>query len=529
MSNTREESLLGRPVLFWTGVIAILAGVFTHAPMFVHAAAMNYQMHGMPMDTLMIAGMVAIVLGIAMSFVALMPSSSGLPEPNKHRLELHAIDEAPLGTEHWKLITVLTIAVVIDVMKPATLGFVVPGMAKEYGLSREAVALFPVSALTGTAVGSVLWGVLADQVGRRATVLLSGLIFIGTSICGAMPEFGWNVGMCFLMGLSAGGLLPIAFTLLAETVPARHRGWSMVLVGTVGTTGGYLLASSNAALLEPLFGWRPLWLAGIPTGLALIALNRYIPESARFLWSRGRLAEARKLLTRYGVVVVDRPADGPIEVAPARTSWAGVFKRPYTGLTIGLTFCGLAWGFVNFGFLLWLPANLRQVGLDVAASNTVLTKSALLAFPATLVVAWLYHAWSSKKTLVLFAVLMALSLAGFVVFGATDGWLLTLLIVTLLVGTAGVIAVLLPYSAEIYPLAVRATGAGIVAGSSKFGGIIGVAIGIASLISGLTVSAALSAAPIAAAGLVIALYAVETRGQYLENIWATVAKRGSDR
>ena len=46
-----------------------------------------------------------------------------------------------------------------------------------------------------------------------------------------MPDFYWNLGMCFLMGLGVGGMLPIAYALLAETIPARHRGWLMVLVG----------------------------------------------------------------------------------------------------------------------------------------------------------------------------------------------------------------------------------------------------------------------------------------------------------
>lgn len=46
-----------------------------------------------------------------------------------------------------------------------------------------------------------------------------------------MPGFAWNLVMCFLMGIGAGGMLPITFALIAETVPARHRGWLMVLIG----------------------------------------------------------------------------------------------------------------------------------------------------------------------------------------------------------------------------------------------------------------------------------------------------------
>src|SRR3546814_7869293 len=71
-------------------------------------------------------------------------------------------------------------------------------------------------------------------------------MFSGTAICGAMPTFEWNLVMCFLMGASAGGMLPIAFTLMAETVPAAHRGWLLVALGGVGTSAGYLLAAGRS-------------------------------------------------------------------------------------------------------------------------------------------------------------------------------------------------------------------------------------------------------------------------------------------
>ncbi len=108
----------------------------------------------------------------------------------------------------------LALALIIDIMKPATLGFVTPGMRTEYRIDRQTVAWLPFAALTGTVVGSFAWGALADIYGRRASILLSAVMFIGTSICGAMPSFWWNVGMCFLMGAAAGGMLPVAYALL---------------------------------------------------------------------------------------------------------------------------------------------------------------------------------------------------------------------------------------------------------------------------------------------------------------------------
>ncbi|WP_240313700.1 MFS transporter [Sphingomonas carotinifaciens] len=82
-------------------------------------------------------------------------------------------------------------------MKPATLGFVLPGMRGEYGLAKATVALLPFVALTGTTVGSFLGGWLADIYGRRVSILLSTILFVSTPICGAMTSDSWNLAMCF--------------------------------------------------------------------------------------------------------------------------------------------------------------------------------------------------------------------------------------------------------------------------------------------------------------------------------------------
>ena len=143
---------------------------------------------------------------------------------------------------------VLVIALIIDIMKPASLGFTIPGMVSEYGVPKATASLVPFFALTGTVVGSIVWGVIADIYGRKASILLSAVMFVGTSICGAMPSLYWNIGMCFMMGAAAGGMLPVTYALLAEMMPSKHRGWALVLVGGLGAVGGYFAASGFSAL-----------------------------------------------------------------------------------------------------------------------------------------------------------------------------------------------------------------------------------------------------------------------------------------
>ncbi|MDB5839037.1 MAG: transporter, partial [Herminiimonas sp.] len=216
-AKTKSNGLaFHHPLAFWLGCLALAAGVLAHFPMFLHAAHMGYHMAGMPMDAPMMTGMGLIPAGFFLAAYGLMPRLGQLRH-NLHGapIQFHIADGIPLNREHWKLVIVLLVALAVDVMKPATLGFVMPGVSREYDISKQAAGWLPLVALTGTTVGSVVWGRIADLFGRRAAILLSALMFIGTAICGAMTSFEANLVMCFLMGASAGGLLPITFTLMA--------------------------------------------------------------------------------------------------------------------------------------------------------------------------------------------------------------------------------------------------------------------------------------------------------------------------
>ncbi|HEY9541808.1 MAG TPA: MFS transporter, partial [Luteimonas sp.] len=397
------------PLAFWAGCALIITGVASHMPMFMMGRHTHWQMVGMPMDAWMLWGMAMIPAGVVLAGFGLMPRLAMMRESlhggghlsGRHQ-HFHVADGVPLNREHWKLVVVLVVALAVDVMKPATLGFVMPGMSLEYSISTPTASVLALVALIGTTVGSIVWGRLADVFGRRAGILLSALMFIGTAICGAMPTFEWNLVMCFLMGASAGGMLPIAFTLMAETVPAAHRGWLLVALGGVGTSAGYLLAAGAAATLEPLFSWRVLWLLNMPTGLVILILNRYIPESPRFLSNAGLESQARAVLRKFSGSASTIEHDDPEHPgAPALDDphvvkgMRALLRGRHASITWGLVVCGVAWGLVNFGFVLWLPVNLVQFGVDAEGVNRVLAQSALLALPGIALVVWMYHRWSS--------------------------------------------------------------------------------------------------------------------------------------
>ena len=270
-----------------------------------------------------------------------------------------------------------------------------------------------------------------------------------------------------------------------------------------------------------------MWFLGLPTGVLLIVLNRYIPESPRFLLAKGNKEEAYRVMQSFGVEIVREPAETNPEPETAQSIRAGrlgdLFHRPYAGLTLGLGLYGMAWGLVNFGFLLWLPLNLREIGMTAEASSGILAKSAIIAFPATLFGAFLYHSWSTKYTLILFAGLTFSTLCGFVAVGeglATQPNLMSFLLIALLASSSGVIAMLSPYTAEVFPVHIRATASGWSAGCSKAAGVATLGAAVIGLTPGLATAAMIAAVPTLLAGAFIAWKGIETRGLALEEIQA---------
>jgi putative MFS transporter len=508
MTSSALPALANRRHLaaFAAGCILVTAGVLLHVPMYWMGRDDGFRLADMPMDAGMLWGMAAILAGSALAAWGLLPAE----RLGARSVDVAVPEDAPLGRAHWRLMVVLTAALVIDVMKPASLGFVLPGMRREYELDALTVAWLPFSALCGTVVGSIAWGVLADVFGRRASILLSSVFFVGTSICGAMPSLEWNIFMCFLMGAAAGGMLPVTYALLAETMPSRQRGWVLVLVGGLGAAGGYLVASLAAAWIEPVFSWRALWFLNLPTGLLLIALSVFIPESPRFLLRIGRREEARATLARFGSLLREG-ADAPASAAAATPPRAAL---PMTGaLSVG----GLASGLIQFGVLLWLPAHLVSQGHSLAWSSKLLAASAFLTLPTVLAAAWLYGRWTSKGALLGALVLAAAGLGGLLLVersgGAASAWLAS--ITLLVIGSNAILAMLLPYAAESYPAATRGRAVGWIAACSKLGGPLAQGLTLLGLVPALGAAAVVTAGTTVAALGLIGRFCVETRHREL--------------
>ncbi|HLZ29822.1 MAG TPA: MFS transporter [Chloroflexota bacterium] len=546
---------IGRPLVFWVGVGLIALGVMAELFDFSQAHALGITVSQRGFTPLAEVGLTSDVVGMLLAGIGLLPagwrprqrpvpsqdpslSLDAVPVPDLDYAlvkngsasqsgsssTLLAMDSAKLSGTHGLMLVRLFIGLVLDTMKPATLGFMLPGMRAEYGVSAAEVSVFPVMALLGTTLGSVLFGYLGDVIGRRASFILTAILLAATSVCGLMPAFGWHLFACFMMGLAAGGELPLIYSMLAETMPAKHRGWLSVAIGGVGGLAGLLAASGLAFLLEPAFSWRVLWLPNLPTALFMLFLLKWIPESPRYLMLRGFHVQAQQAMAMVGVRLdTARVAALSVATTARKHSPREVFGRGMRGTTLTLCSYGVAWGLVNWGFITWLPTMLRGLGLDAAATSGLLATAAFFALPGTAAAAALFAFWSSKKSTVLFGAATCIALVGFGLgqpFLVIHPEFLGVALIALLVASSSMSGVLAPYSVELYPTALRGIGSGMVTASSKVGGVVGpTLIGVLLTLSpGLMLPSLVIATPIGLASVLMAWRAAETRGKRLEEL-----------
>ncbi|WP_409465477.1 MFS transporter [Amycolatopsis sp. GA6-003] len=395
-------------------------------------SAADRRLHGMAladMPEMFVAG-AALLLALVAALVLgrKRPAPAVLPQPTVRGRRMIA--------------AVATAALTIDISKTSTLGFVIPGLRTEYGIDASTASLLAVSGLSGTALGALAFSQLAERIGRRACYLLATLGFTATSMCGTMPDFGGNVVMCFLMGIAVGGLAPMLITVLSDLFPGRGRGAVVTGLSIVATAIGYLIASGSALWLEPVYGWRVLWLIGAPTGLLLAAAAAVIPDRRSVPANPGPETNwlVRNTLT-------------------TRLQWVFAFA-------IGLT---------TFGLTTWVPTLSRVGGLSLTTANALLTGSAVAMVVCAGLLVLGYRRFGPTGVTVRLAVCTAVLLLALAVSGwaVAAPWLSAAVLTVALLGVNTMAAVFLPVAADVTEDGKRGRVAGSVSFFNRLGGLTG--------------------------------------------------------
>jgi putative MFS transporter len=259
-------------------------------------------------------------------------------------MSIHAIDEAPLTGFHRKLTWACSGGPALDGYLLSIIGVALVGMSIQLHLSTADESLIGAAALVGIFVGGLVFGWVTDRVGREVMYTIDLLVLVGGSVLSAFVTDTWQlVVLRFIIGLAIGADYPIATSLLAEWVPARHRGrllGILILAWYVGAAAAYVVGYLMAEFGGP-GTWRWMLATSALLGVVILLLRIGTPESPLWLVSKGHTDKAQQAIKRVLGVTVSteelREA-AAAEQAVAHSQFRNLFQRPYLQRT---AFCGL--------------------------------------------------------------------------------------------------------------------------------------------------------------------------------------------
>ncbi len=386
--------------------------------------------------------------------------------------------QTKLTANQWKIAGAATLGDMLDFFDffliSFVLGFVVKAWHLTYG---QSAAILLASGITAP-FGSLLYGWMADKVGRRTALITAVLnVSIATGAMALTPESHWGwiyLVICrFFVGFAVTGLYSVDITLMQEFSPAHKRGW-FTGVTTTMLPAGSLLAALLGAFAAPYIGWRGMVAVGLLPAFLCLYIRAFVPELPHWLLRQGRVEEARQSLA--WALQVD-PATIPIPTLPPpveKTRWVEIFKYPRSiiaGCMTGLTQTG------GVALALWLVTLLVMV-LKISApeASKLVIWISISAIAGRFFCSWISDAWGRRASGVFSCVTGAvfMSLAGYlhsVFIGGISVFFLMIVIQNFF--GSGNYSIVGPYMGELWPARLRGSGMGFVYGVGNLGKFIG--------------------------------------------------------
>lgn len=422
---------------------------------------------------------------------------------------VQVMDRARLSALQKRIIAICFGMALLEGFDSQAMGYAAPSVAKEFGLGAGALSLVFSSGLFGMLVGSFVFGLVADRIGRRRVMLWCALI-VGVATL-LVAVLGSSVGalavLRFLAGIGMGGAISTQIALAAEYTPARLRSTIiMLLVGCLGL--GSFLGGLAAAALIPTYGWRSIFVLGGVLPLVLAAwIMVSLPDTIRFLVAAGRQEEARRLLAKVAPESLgDTAAQLVLPEEPARRSPVATLFTDRRGLGTVLVWITYFMNLLAVYFLLsWMPVLFEQAGLTQQMAVTATAVFALGGFAGGIVLGMLIDRRGYAHRTLAAGYLLAATFAVVASLTADETPVLLIAIFLAGFGVIGCQGGVSAAAASMYPTTARGTGVGWAAGVGRLGSILGPTVGGSLIAAGLAATnvIALAAVPIVLAAVAV--------------------------
>jgi putative MFS transporter len=447
------------------------------------------------------------------------------------------IERLPLGRFHRRFITLVSLGNFFDLYDIFVVAYIGAALQQSHFLTLPQFTAFIASGFFGMFVGTIAFGIGSDRFGRRIVFMTLLLLYsVFTLACAFAPSANWLIALRFFAGAGIGAEIIVIDTYVSEIVPSQARGRYVAITQVVGFAAVPVAAVLARVLVPTHFlmpGWRWVVLIGSAGALLTWWFRRHLPESARWLASRGRAAEAESVLTalesesfanldekhlarsQAQQKQTDRTAQSGQTIE--KTSFAELFRHPYLGRTTMMIVFQALQTIGFYGFANWAPTFLLKRGFSLLHSLEYTMLIAVVSPIGPLLAAASSDRMERKWTIVALAVLVAAFGLGF--GGANTPFTVVAFGALLTLSNYWFSAAFHAYQAELFPTRIRATAVGFTYSWSRLSAAFSSVL-IATILTRSGVGAVFTLLAIAMCGVafVIAIFGPRTNRILLEDL-----------
>jgi putative MFS transporter len=432
------------------------------------------------------------------------------------------LDRLPIARFHYRIFSLIGAGLFVDGFEIFLAGSILGALVQSGWSDLAHNARFISATFVGMLIGAWVAGLLGDRFGRKFAYQINLLIFgISALAAAAAPSMDWLIAARFVMGLGLGAEIVVGYVVLSEFVPPQQRGrWGAALATC--TNGALFVATLVSWAVVPVLGWRAMFVLCGLGAILVWFLRRALPESPRWLESKGRTQEAETVLSAIeqevaGTRTLPAPSWQPTPVQPD-TRITQLFSGALLARTVVGCMILIGLNTAVYGFIAWIPTFFVKQGINLSSSLGYTMLMTIGSPLGTLAGMWVGEKIDRKPSLILLSLAAAglglvypmfINPIAFVVIG----FLLVFCIAVMLALAWGL------YIPELFPTELRMRGAGVCNTAGRLMSIVtpfavvelftrfGVT-GVVTVVAGLLVLQA----------VVVALLGIETRKRPLEEL-----------